>query len=192
MVQLLMRLTNIFVHLMTNEAAGEDFLICLTEVGKVYKLNLSIPTQAHHHSSIQTSDRESIRASFLDQSRTWELLPNFSEPDQLDKYLSKALANHVPDPRVRPKITHISAQYRSFVSYSVSTEGHQGSLVFMGRHDSGPTDEPEVIPGLQKRGVIQLSVTSDHSSQVGIPCVSLMVIGVKCASSGVFSFFFWF
>lgn len=147
------------------QATGEDFIICLTDTGKVYKLDLSLPNLAtlppHLQQEPTISDDERFRsimhASFLDQSRTWIYLPKFCEPGPLNGSLSTALPNYTPNPKNDPRITHISAQFRSFVSYSVTTESNGDSFVFLGKKDSGIEDEPEVIPELQKRGVIQLS-----------------------------------
>ncbi|KAG0143509.1 hypothetical protein CROQUDRAFT_48734 [Cronartium quercuum f. sp. fusiforme G11] len=144
-------------------ALGEDFIICLTESAKVYKLDLSLPSASiHSPASAAENFRPVMRAAFLDGRRAWEYLQNFSEPDNLDRFLSKALPDHVQDQNYRPKITHISAQYRSFVSYSVAAEGNGNSFVFMGTKESGAKDDPVVIPGLQKRGVIQVSLGDHH------------------------------
>lgn len=151
-------------------ATGEDFVICLTDTGKVYKLDLSLPNLVdlppHLRQDSTVSDEERFRstmhASFLDQSRTWTYLPKFCEPGPLNGALSKALPNHTLDPKLDPRITHISAQFRSFASYSVSTESNGDSFVFLGKKNSGSEDEPEVIPELQKRGVIQISLGDHH------------------------------
>ncbi|EGG01244.1 uncharacterized protein MELLADRAFT_92635 [Melampsora larici-populina 98AG31] len=137
-------------------ATGEDFIICLTDTGKVYKLDLSLPNRAtlppHLQQDPTISDEERFRsgmhASFLDQSRKWIYLPNFCEPELLNGALSTALPNHSPNPKNDPRITHISAQFRFFR--------------VLGKKDSGVDDEPEVIPELQKRGVIQISLGDHH------------------------------
>ncbi|KAH9823499.1 regulator of chromosome condensation 1/beta-lactamase-inhibitor protein II [Melampsora americana] len=151
-------------------ATGEDFIICLTDKGKVYKLDLSLPNLAappphlRQHSTISDEERfrSTMRGSFLDQSRTWIYLPKFCEPGPLNSSLSTALPNHCPNPNSTPRITHISAQFRSFVSYSVTTDPNGDSFVFLGKKDAGIEDEPEVIPTLQKRGVIQISLGDHH------------------------------
>jgi len=160
-------------------ACGEEFILCLTTAGKLYKLNISrvpvteragqqrILRQLQDHDE-ELSYREGIAQAFRTKERKWEYLPMFCEPDKLREGLAEALPLSNSSDPVHPKITHISAQYRTFVAYSVeSTSEHQqiakkNSFVFFGKKETTEQDKPEILPNLQNRGVIQVTLGDYH------------------------------
>jgi SCF-associated factor 1 len=110
--------------------------------------------------------RESISQAFRTNERKWEYLPMFCEPDKLRDGLANALTSQDLSNAVQPTITHISAQYRTFVAYSVESPSENqpinknNSFVFFGKKETTEYSKPEILPNLQNRGVIQLSVFS--------------------------------
>ncbi|OAV99782.1 hypothetical protein, variant 2 [Puccinia triticina 1-1 BBBD Race 1] len=163
----------------TKIACGEDFIICLTTTGKIYKLDISrIPDNARtapqrvlrqlQDHSDEIAYRESMSQAFRTQERKWEYLPRFCEPDRLRDGLVEALSSPASTDHIKPKITHISAQYRTFVAYSVnSSSEHQqttrnNSFVFFGKKDATEDSKPEILPSLQNRGVIQVTLGDYH------------------------------
>ncbi|KAH9462243.1 hypothetical protein MJO28_002971 [Puccinia striiformis f. sp. tritici] len=165
----------------TKIACGEEFIICLTTTGKIYKLDISripdteqagrerILRQLQDHNE-ELRYRESLTQAFRTRDRRWEYLPKFSEPDQLREALSEALPSSSSNTvHIHPKITHISAQYRTFVAYSVDQNASpdqeiskKNSFVFFGKKHTTEIDGPEILPTLQNRGVIQVTLGDYH------------------------------
>ncbi|CAH7686943.1 regulator of chromosome condensation 1/beta-lactamase-inhibitor protein II [Phakopsora pachyrhizi] len=157
-------------------ATGQDFIICLTQAGKVYKLDVS-PFTVIPESTLRYEDstdkhlerqrsRDRLRSAFLTKERDWQYLHLFSEPESLKDSLREVLED--ADLSVsKPKITHISGKHLSFVAYCVeSSEPNKGmtgdeSYVFFGTKETQTIDKPTVLPRLQRRGVIQVC-SGDH------------------------------
>jgi SCF-associated factor 1 len=143
-------------------------------MGKIYKLDVSripatersapqrvLPQLQNHDEALLY--RESISQAFRTQERQWEYLPMFCEAEKLREGLAEALPSQSTSDTVQPKISHISAQYRTFVAYSVESTSEnreiakKNSFVFFGKKGTTQHDKPEILPSLQNRGVIQLS-----------------------------------
>ncbi|EFP89949.2 hypothetical protein PGT21_029847 [Puccinia graminis f. sp. tritici] len=163
----------------TKIACGEDFIICLTTTGKIYKLDLSriadtqrtapqrVLRQLQQHDE-ELDYRESIAQAFRTNEREWEYLPMFCEPDKLRDGLANALTLQDSSNAAQPTITHISAQYRTFVAYSVESPSENepiiknNSFVFFGGKETTENSKPEILPNLQNRGVIQVTLGDYH------------------------------
>ncbi|PLW08839.1 hypothetical protein PCANC_16604 [Puccinia coronata f. sp. avenae] len=160
-------------------ACGEEFIICLTTMGKIYKLDVSripateraapqrvLPQLQNHDEALLY--RESISQAFRTQERQWEYLPMFCEAEKLREGLAEALPSQSTSDTVQPKISHISAQYRTFVAYSVESTSEnreiakKNSFVFFGKKGTTQHDKPEILPSLQNRGVIQVTLGDYH------------------------------
>ena len=125
-------------------AAGEEFLIILTEQGRVFKMDLSFPPplpaedgQGGVEEDPPTDDGTlgprrfaEFEAMFINGRRTWEYMDKFSTE------LGSA------------KINHISASFRTFFAIG---EGR----VLQGQREMSEHSEPIIMPSLQKRGVIR-------------------------------------
>lgn len=160
-------------------ACGEEFIICLTMNRKIYKLDISQITaperngpprvlrQLQHHDD-EMLFRLSIAKAFRDKERKWEYLPYFCEAAKLQEGLVNALPSVDLSDAAQLKITHISAQYRTFVAYSVENPSEnqpaskKNSFVFFGMKTTGKDDKPEILPQLQRRGVIQVALGDYH------------------------------
>ncbi|KZT69245.1 RCC1/BLIP-II protein [Daedalea quercina L-15889] len=103
----------------------------------------------------------------------WEYLPDFSEVEKIREH--ETLTSTPPEGQTRPEppetmfITHISAQFRTFVAYSMGDR----SVVIMGKvPDLGPAPlnvshvhsqiSPIIHPALQNRNVISVVLGDYH------------------------------
>ncbi|KAG8691726.1 hypothetical protein FRC11_011589 [Ceratobasidium sp. 423] len=127
-------------------AAGDKFVVGLTDGGHVLKLDLP------------TYDESEIGRMITRGDLRWNYLPKFCD------------VTHVRnEPGFRPqgqqtpaledlKVTHISAQFRTFVVYS--TVG--SSVVLLGDIHHNNSQSPNIIPELQNRGVISVVLGDYH------------------------------
>ncbi|KAI6114811.1 regulator of chromosome condensation 1/beta-lactamase-inhibitor protein II [Pisolithus croceorrhizus] len=97
-----------------------------------------------------------LQGGELSRWTTWEYLPLFSEPDKIKEHVTSA----VPGVRLPSSIliTHISAQFSTFVAYSTGSS----SVVLMGTKETDPQGRPQVIPSLQDRNVISVVIGDYH------------------------------
>ncbi|GAA6007745.1 hypothetical protein JCM10207_004859 [Rhodosporidiobolus poonsookiae] len=149
-------------------ACGDNFIIALTVHSQLYHLNLADSRPfggqgGQGDDDSPTRSRESrarLEAEFLDGRRAWKHMKRFcdmGEVGQLDGFKEKGLA-----PGTR--ITHISAQFRSFAAYSVpATSDSSGSIVLFGDERWNENKAPTVIPALQGRGVIKVAHGDWHN-----------------------------
>ncbi|GAA5830696.1 hypothetical protein JCM11251_001047 [Rhodosporidiobolus azoricus] len=154
-------------------ACGDNFLIALTSASQLYYLDLSpVPDQgqpfAHQGARDDPDDspvrsrasRARLEAEFVSGRRGWKRMSRFCDMDQveqLDEFRERGLAT-------RTRITHISAQFRSFTAYSVpETSDPAGSIVLLGNSEWTETTAPLVIPELQGLGVITISHGDYHN-----------------------------
>lgn len=126
-------------------AAGEEFLIVLTEQGRVYKMDLScpaLPPDAQEgdneplidDGTIGTRRFAGLEAMFASGRREWEFLPNFST-----------------ELGTTNRINHISASFRSFFTIGKGK-------VLQGQREFTSASQPVAMPALQDRGVIRYVV----------------------------------
>ncbi|KDQ26645.1 hypothetical protein PLEOSDRAFT_1043136 [Pleurotus ostreatus PC15] len=100
-------------------------------------------------------------SSLVDEQVTgeWKYLPNFSEVDQVRSHTVFADdGNNRLNAPSSVKITHISANYQRFFAYSTGSS----SLVLMGSLNTGPSEQPEIIPALQYKSIISVVVGDYH------------------------------
>ncbi|KAI6041247.1 regulator of chromosome condensation 1/beta-lactamase-inhibitor protein II [Pisolithus marmoratus] len=92
----------------------------------------------------------------LSRWTTWEYLPLFSEPDKIKEHVKSTVPGiQLPDNIL---ITHISAQFSTFVAYSTGSS----SVVLMGAKETNVRNRPEIIPSLQNRNVISVVIGDYH------------------------------
>ncbi|KAI5999375.1 regulator of chromosome condensation 1/beta-lactamase-inhibitor protein II [Pisolithus orientalis] len=92
----------------------------------------------------------------LSRWTSWEYLPLFSEPDKIKEHLTCIVPGiQLPDNIL---ITHISAQFSTFVAYSTGSS----SVVLMGTRETDTHSRPEIIPSLQNRNVISVVIGDYH------------------------------
>lgn len=164
-------------------AAGEDFLVALTESGTLHRIDLHLlgPTTAEDHLIVRRvlenrddpDDRDrgalihqALMTRFLSTRAAWEALPLFERPESLDGFDPAWLYAPGADGKSDVgRITHISAHFRRFVAFlptlpPQSSEGEGGdTLVLLG---SPSSNQPEMIPELQARGVIKVTMGDYH------------------------------
>lgn len=162
-------------------AAGEDFVIALTEDGQIFRLGLQLGPPSRQDfdlarqafglgpdfdadtlTNLMPAVHRSRMARYLTTTAQWEHLPAFSSPQSLPGFDSSwSGAGKVG------KISHISAHFRRFVvflsielpSEEEGGEGKNDTLVLMGSQNG---DKPELIPELQARGVIKVTMGDYH------------------------------
>ncbi|KAG8220973.1 hypothetical protein J3R82DRAFT_2479 [Butyriboletus roseoflavus] len=117
-------------------AALDSHLIGLTNRGHVVKM------------LVQTSDTARLEG--------WAYLPQFSESEKIKQHVTSASPDLSLMEDVR--ITHISAQFETFVAYSTGPS----SVVLMGSHETHPNTEPLVLPALQNRYIISVVLGDWH------------------------------
>ncbi|EJU03639.1 RCC1/BLIP-II [Dacryopinax primogenitus] len=128
-------------------ACGRDFVVALTNANQVLKIDLGGGDAADGFDMLRQSFRH---------GRRWEYLPLFSEAKRvamLPAFQSGAVAV-AEDMR----ITHVSAQFNTFVAYSTGST----SIVLMGNQSTQPDISPTVIPALQHRDVISVVLGDYH------------------------------
>ncbi|SJX65829.1 related to SAF1-protein involved in proteasome-dependent degradation [Sporisorium reilianum f. sp. reilianum] len=163
-------------------AAGEDFVIALTQAGALYRIDLHLPapTAEDHHAierlreSMDGADQRDIGAKihqalmtrFVQTRARWERLSAFEDPAPLPGFDTAWLENKRGVRGTVGKISHISAHFRQFVAfYTVQQDVGEAqaeeaqTLVLLGTSTSA---EPQLIPELQARGVIKVTMGDYH------------------------------
>ncbi|GAA5968717.1 hypothetical protein JCM11641_000708 [Rhodosporidiobolus odoratus] len=153
-------------------ACGDNFILALTAASQLFYLDLSPIPQPNRpfagqgarndpeDSPIRSrASRERLEAEFVAGRRAWKRMTKFCDIDELKKLDGLDAASL----RSSTRITHISAQFRSFAAYSVpSTSDTSESVVLLGTSDWREDVAPQVIPGLQGLGVIKISHGDYH------------------------------
>ncbi|EST07213.1 F-box domain protein [Kalmanozyma brasiliensis GHG001] len=161
-------------------AAGEDFLIALTATGQLYRMDLHLPppTSEDHllrrrilEARDDPDDRDldarvhaALMGRYLRTRATWERLSAFEDPTSSPAFDPAWLYAPGADGKSTVgKVSHISAHFRRFVAFlpthTPGADGEAGTLVLLGT-PSGK--EPELIPELQCRGVIKVTMGDYH------------------------------
>lgn len=117
-------------------AALETRLIGLTNHGHV----LSIP----------------VDSDVAVRSERWEYLPNFSEVSKVQQHPAYVSSQLKPPKSLR--ISHISAQFRTFVAYSPGSS----SVILLGSHETHADSNPVILPALQNNDVISVVLGDYH------------------------------
>ena len=147
-------------------AAGDGFLIALTSIGRLYKIDLTPPDRLPidgGNAPEQEDDDEDGRLPAwqmaalenlcLTNRRTWQYLPHFSESQHWDVDTSE-------DSEVgslnQARITHISAKFETFFAIAPG-------IVLQGNgKDVNASSRPYRKPGLQNRNVIRVECGDYH------------------------------
>lgn len=170
-------------------AAGEDFVIALTEAGTLHRIDLHLPpptlgeqvlANQAHNDMFGDGDgpfhvQHRIRMTrFLQNEAQWERLSAFEDPQSLSTFDPAWLDNGHGAKGTVGKIAHISAHFRQFVVFHTvlppdeqhdvrprdqQPEQEPQTLVLLG---SSRASEPELIPDLQARGVIKVTMGDYH------------------------------
>ncbi|KAK9898276.1 RCC1/BLIP-II [Cystobasidium minutum MCA 4210] len=167
-------------------AAGECFLIALSNTGKVYKLDLGppqlplwggggpAPAQAHLQGLIPPQNEEEedledgrmlnrtfseLERQLLTGVRTWQYLPKFSE----HKYWQgQKEEGHTLSDKKEPASTAPAKKVR-FISANFRTFFCMGDgAVLQGQQDASEDTEPTIKAELQDRGVIRVECGDYH------------------------------
>ncbi|GAC93642.1 hypothetical protein PHSY_001207 [Pseudozyma hubeiensis SY62] len=156
-------------------AAGEDFVIALTEAGTLHRMDLHLPqptpedmralvgmvadADPRDHRNFLTRQTHASQLRFLRTRARWERLSSFERPQSLPSFD----AAWVGQGWVVGKISHISAHFRSFVTFHTITSAEGGedtqTLVLLG---TATGSEPQLIPELQASGVIKVTMGDYH------------------------------
>lgn len=144
-------------QLITRIAAGENWIIALTQHGLVYKIDTATLATDGQHAH--------LAAGRLD----WSLLEKFCLPSkmaQLDAFKEGSNLAGLVNKNIR--ITHINGQFRSFAAYTPAISrgeegghgGHsdRGGIVLLGNGQSQRDTDPIIKPELQGAGVIKASM----------------------------------
>ncbi|KAG9098211.1 hypothetical protein FS749_004374 [Ceratobasidium sp. UAMH 11750] len=128
-------------------AAGEHFVVGLTDGGHVLKLNLPTSNEAELHQSIVHGNLQ------------WDYLPKFCDVAHVRnepgfRHQGQQEQSALEDLTV----THISAQFRTFVVYSTTGS----SVVLLGKGDTTSQGAPMIVPELQNRNVISVVLGDYH------------------------------
>ncbi|CAE6403869.1 unnamed protein product [Rhizoctonia solani] len=126
-------------------AAGDKFVVGLTDGGHVLKLDLP------------TYDESELGRIITRGDLHWNYLPKFCDVAHVRNEPGFRLQGQEQTPLEDLKVTHISAQFRTFVVYS--TVG--SSVVLLGDVHDNPRS-PKIIPELQNRGVISVVLGDYH------------------------------
>ncbi|KAL8283696.1 hypothetical protein RQP46_005491 [Phenoliferia psychrophenolica] len=148
-------------------AAGENFVIALTQSSKLYYLDISpvdIPGRPlTHHGGEDAEDcpvrgrasRARLEAAFVSGERPWQLMNRFCDMEEV-RTLPVWDTEGKSKPALETRITAVSAHFKSFVVYSVPLVSGADSLVLMG-DDTWTSDAvPVAIPQLQGLNVIKV------------------------------------
>ncbi|CDS01697.1 related to SAF1-protein involved in proteasome-dependent degradation [Sporisorium scitamineum] len=167
-------------------AAGEDFILALTQAGALYRIDLRLPMPTAEDSLVRRQVRENmvrdfwrdpaakihqaLMTRFVQTRAKWERLSAFEDPQSLPRFNSAWLENKQGVRGTVGKISHISAHFRQFVVFHTvvaperqdeeQTKGEETqTLVLLG---SSTSAEPQLIPELQARGVIKVTMGDYH------------------------------
>ncbi|GAA5885649.1 hypothetical protein JCM3774_002553 [Rhodotorula dairenensis] len=136
-------------------ACGDEFVVALSDAGKVFYLDISL-TPATRNQNGEAAAVAELERDLLTARRQWTYLDRFSSTEALREFGAER-----PATPSEVRITHVSAQFKTFAAYSVpSTATNEGSIVLLG--EKGKT-RPDVIPELQNIGVIQVAHGDYHN-----------------------------
>lgn len=90
------------------------------------------------------------------RSERWEYLPNFSEIDKVQQHPAYVSSQLKPPESLR--ISHISAQFKTFVAYSLGSS----SVILLGSHETHADSNPVILPALQNNDVISVVLGDYH------------------------------
>lgn len=151
-------------------AAGDRFILALTEEGGVYYLELPDVRAAGPPNACADQLRQSLVRNYVEWSRLTlfcdDLRASGENIDGEQNAWDRPNLRHLINDKT--KITHISAQFKSFAVYapdagkaggSDEQEGKSCGVVILGGKDR--PNEPVVIPELQGIGVIKVVSTPD-------------------------------
>lgn len=124
-------------------AAGDDFIVALTNYGHVLKINVT------PGDSIQQL-RDDLRYG----KNKWTYLSEFSE---LHCVQASFRAEGVQAPQ-QLRISHISATFHTFAAYSTGTS----SVVLLGDAETNEASIPNIIPALQSRNIVSVVLGDYH------------------------------
>ncbi|QRW03259.1 RCC1/BLIP-II protein [Ceratobasidium sp. AG-Ba] len=130
-------------------AAGDDFIVGLTDGGHVLKLDLPTRNEADLRQAIERGNSQ------------WNYLPRFCDVAHVRNESDfRQQGQGQEDQRALEDltVTHISAQFRTFVVYS--TVG--SSVVLLGKAETTSQEAPTIIPELQYRNVISVVLGDYH------------------------------
>ncbi|KAG1881190.1 regulator of chromosome condensation 1/beta-lactamase-inhibitor protein II [Suillus subluteus] len=86
----------------------------------------------------------------------WEYLPNFSEVDKVQQHSAYVSSQLKPPDSLR--ISHISAQFQTFVAYSPGSS----SVILLGSHETHADSNPVILPALQNNDIISVVLGDYH------------------------------
>ncbi|KAG9044453.1 hypothetical protein FS837_008126 [Tulasnella sp. UAMH 9824] len=145
-------------------AAGDDFLVGLTNKGHVLAIDLWGGGRTAPEGTGWLKEQWRTR-----RKPGWVYLPQYSEVEQVKENPVFASDTGVQPP-TKMKITHIAAHFNSFTAYSVSksTSPH-ASLVLLGKKDTDTTTQeltfPQTIyPSLLQESIISLQLGDYHQA----------------------------
>lgn len=162
----------------TQIAAGEDFVIALADDGSLHRLDLHLPPASaqdwafvqqlrlqrglEDHDVTNDDFRAALHrlrmAHFLTHTAQWQPLPSFSHPQSLPAFQPQ----WVPQQATLGPIAHISAHFKHFVAFLPIVTAHseeEDTVVLLGTSDGV---DPVLVPEIQARGVIKLSMGDWH------------------------------
>ncbi|GAA99187.1 uncharacterized protein L969DRAFT_102561 [Mixia osmundae IAM 14324] len=149
-------------------AAGNGFLIALSQSGKVYRLDVGLPVlQEEAAADEQARGSSDVSEQWLvDQfrvgNRRWEYLPAFSEANYIRTHDCFS-DDKVDKPTEMTRITHIEAHNNTFFAYAAPDESDQSSsIVLQGSHETRPDSLPTIVPELQHKGIIRVVLGDWH------------------------------
>lgn len=146
-------------------AAGDEFIVALSDNGHVFKVDVSAPAlppnqqpppperDRNRIEGMDLNTRERLQAAFIRGERTWDYMPFFCDMNRIASLPAFGEEGCIK-PSKKAKISHVTAHFEHMVAYSVGeSEGEQ--IVLMGRRETGPEDLPRVEAKLQGRNVIK-------------------------------------
>ncbi|KAG1746599.1 regulator of chromosome condensation 1/beta-lactamase-inhibitor protein II [Suillus paluster] len=98
----------------------------------------------------------SVESDLAVRSGRWEYLPNFSEVEKVQQHPAYVSSQLKPPRSLR--ISHISAQFQTFVAYSPGSS----SVVLLGSHETHADSRPSILPALQNNDVISVVLGDYH------------------------------
>ncbi|KAF8329532.1 uncharacterized protein EI90DRAFT_2923863 [Cantharellus anzutake] len=141
----------------TKIAAGDNFLIGLTNHGHVLRIDFNFSDEEQDPSN-----------AFRRRAFQWQYLPEFSELERVQQHPtfageSRKVQSGSDSASLAPpeqlSITHISASFQTFVAYSVGSS----SIVLIGSSKSGDNaTTPKIIPGLQYQNIVSVELGDYH------------------------------
>jgi SCF-associated factor 1 len=98
----------------------------------------------------------SVESDISVRSERWEYLPNFSEVDRVRQHPTYISSQLKPPESLR--ISHISAQFQTFVAYSPGSS----SVILLGSHETHADSSPLILPALQNNDIISVVLGDYH------------------------------